>query len=658
MTDNEDRPRGSNSSFPRPSWGPRLVKNQPEPSKRPSVGGPDGGGPFRGWLLPGLLLLTYALWSFGGAGARATETISYSEFQKAVDSGQVQSIDMTGLSVVGHFTEPRKVNGKEIGKFIVNLPPIHDERLMPLLREKGVEVRVENDEPGLAMYTLLNIAPFFLVIGFFAWMSRRNAKMMGGPFAGIMKGRVKRFEKESQVRVTFADVAGQKAAKRDLEEVVDFLKQPAKYRKLGGKIPRGVLLVGPPGTGKTLLARAVAGEAGVPFFSINGSEFIEMFVGVGASRVRELFEEAKKVSPSIVFIDEIDAVGRSRGAGLGGGHDEREQTLNQLLSEMDGFSRNDLTIVIAATNRPDVLDPALLRPGRFDRRVVVDRPELVARKAILGVHTRDKPLANDVDIDQLAADTPGFSGADLANLCNEAALGATRRGADEITDVDFRAAYDKIVLGDLRESKLDPEEKRRVAIHESGHAVVAHFSPHAEPLQRVTIIPRGMALGVTQQTPQGERHMMTRPELEARLRVLMGGYAAEKVLLGDTSSGAENDLKRASEMAFRMVAHFGMSDAIGPVYHEHRTEHAFLGQRMATDGGTSDRTIHAIEEETRRILVRAADEARELVEKHQVALEALRDFLLDKETVEKADLATLLGPSVKARTAADGESLH
>lgn len=620
--------------------------------------GNEGGPPFRNWIVPGLFLVFYLLWSLGGAKLRSEPTIPYSEFVTEVEGNHVKSIEITGLTVLGEFEESRNVGGQETRKFRTNLPPIHDERLMPLLREKSVTVSSESDEPGLFMYTLLNFAPFFLVLGFFAWMSRRSAKMMGGPFAGILKGRVKRFEKEAQVGVTFSDVAGQRGAKRDLEEIVDFLRSPEKYRRLGGKVPRGVLLVGPPGTGKTLLARAVAGEAGVPFFSINGSEFIEMFVGVGASRVRELFEEAKKVSPSIVFIDEIDAVGRSRGAGLGGGHDEREQTLNQLLSEMDGFSRNDLTIVIAATNRPDVLDPALLRPGRFDRRVVVDRPELAARKAILGVHTRDKPLGGDVDIDQLAADTPGFSGADLANLCNEAALGATRRGADEITDVDFRAAYDKIVLGELRDSKLDPEEKRRVAIHEAGHAVVAHFSPHAEPLQRVTIIPRGMALGVTQQTPVGERHMMTRPELEARLRVLMGGYAAEKVVLGDNSSGAENDLKRASELAFRMVAHFGMSDEIGPVYHEHRTEHPFLGQRMATDGGTSDRTIHAIEEEARRFLTAALTEAQNIIADHRANLDALRDFLLDKETVEKADLGVLLGPAVKARAATDSDSVH
>jgi cell division protease FtsH len=623
---------------------------------RGPVGPP--GGKASGWLLPLLLLAALLLWNTVGQPTGNAPAISYSEFFQSARAGKVASVEITGQTVEGRYASGTRSESGEPASFRTTLPALYDEQLLPMLRDKGVKIEVHSDEPSLAAYALLNVLPFLLILGGLLWMSRRNAKLMGGPFSGLLKGRVKRFEKESQVQVTFQDVAGQKNAKRDLQEVVQFLKEPEKYRRLGGKVPRGVLLVGPPGTGKTLLARAVAGEAGVPFFSINGSEFIEMFVGVGASRVRELFDDAKKVAPAIVFIDEIDAVGRSRGAGLGGGHDEREQTLNQLLSEMDGFSRNDLTIVIAATNRPDVLDPALLRPGRFDRRVVVDRPELDAREAILKVHTRDKPLSDDVDLGSLAKDTPGFSGADLMNLANEAALHATRRGADAITDADFRAAYDKIVLGDVRDSKLDPEEKRRVAIHEAGHAVVAHFSPLAEPLSRVTIIPRGMALGVTQQQPQADKHMMTRPELESRLRVLMGGFAAERTLLGDTSSGAENDLQRATEIAFRMVAHFGMSDAIGPVFHEHRTEHPFLGQRMATDGGTSDVTVHAIEVETRRILVAAAGEAEDLIRKHQAALEALRDYLLDKESIEKADLLSLLGPSVKVGVPREGDSIH
>ena len=654
----EDRNQSSRPrrrTLPPGPWNPKKEKGQggDEP------GSPPGG--LKGWAMPLLVLFAFVLWNLLSQSAKVGEPLPYSEFYQRVKDGRVESVEITGLNIEGFFKSAGSGDG-QTKSFRTSLPPLEDAQLLPLLREKGVTIKVVSDEPSLATYTLLNVVlPFALILGFFAWMSRKSAKMMGGPFGGMMKGRVRRFERDATVDVTFADVAGQKSAKRDLQEVVKFLREPENYRKLGGKVPRGVLLVGPPGTGKTLLARAVAGEAGVPFFSINGSEFIEMFVGVGASRVRDLFEEAKKVAPTIIFIDEIDAVGRARGAGLGGGHDEREQTLNQLLSEMDGFSRNDQTIVLAATNRPDVLDQALLRPGRFDRRVVIDRPELEAREAILKVHTRDKPLAGDVNLVSLAKDTPGFSGADLANLANEAALHATRRDADSITAEDFRAAYDKIVLGDLRESKLDREEKRRVAIHEAGHAVTAHFSPHAEPLRRVTIIPRGMALGVTQQAPQGERFMMTRPELEARLRVLMGGYAAEKALIGETSSGAENDLKRASEIAFRMVAHFGMSEIIGPVFHEHKTEHPFLGQRMATDGGTSDATVHDIEQEARKLLFKAAKEAEEIILKHKSSLEALRDHLLEKESIEEADLAKLLGPSVKAREEnvdADADSLH
>jgi cell division protease FtsH len=386
----------------------------------------------------------------------------------------------------------------------------------------------------------------------------------------------------------------------------------------------------------------------VPFFSISGSEFIEMFVGLGAARVRELFDDAKKSAPAIVFIDEIDAVGRSRGTGFGGGHDEREQTLNQLLSEMDGFARHDLVVVMAATNRPDVLDPALLRPGRFDRRVVVDRPELAARRAILEVHTKGKPLADDVKLEEIARNTPGFSGADLENLVNEAALNATRRGADAIFAQDFTAAYDKIVLGDLREAKLDPKEKGRVAAHEAGHAVVAHFSPHAEPLHRVTIIPRGMALGVTQQTPAEDRHIMTQPELEARLRMLMGGYAAERIVFGNVSTGAENDLKEATLVASRMVANYGMSKKLGAVYYEHESEHPFLGQRIAVEGGTSDATVSVIEAEARSTLAQALREAGAMIAANRERLDRLMAALLERETIEKDELAALLGPPLNA----------
>jgi len=626
----------SQSLRPRPPPG-----NKNSPGSRP----PEPPPGWKAWLILGAAILVFYAWQqLGGADVNQTP-IAYSTFYRVVGEDKVEKVTLRGQAVLGTLKAQAQLEGHATKVFRTTLPPIADDSLMPLLREKQVRVEVQSEEQPLALQLLSSLFPFLLIIGMWIWLSRSAQRMFsgGGPLGSMMKGRTRRFERETEVPVKFEDVAGHKGAKQDLQEIVEFLKYPERFKKMGGKVPHGVLLVGPPGTGKTLLARAVAGESGVPFFSINGSEFIEMFVGVGASRVRELFEEAKKVSPAIVFIDEIDAVGRSRGAGLGGGHDEREQTLNQLLSEMDGFSRNDLTVVLAATNRPDVLDSALLRPGRFDRRVLLDRPELAARRAILDVHVRGKPLGPDVDLDNVAANTPGFSGADLANLVNEAALGATRRGTEAIEQHDFTSAFDKIVLGELRETKLDPVEKHRVAVHEAGHAVMAHFSKDAEPLQRVTIIPRGMALGVTQQTPAADRHIMTRPELFSRLGVLMGGYAAEKEIMGEVSSGAENDLKRATELAFKMVAHFGMSERVGPVFHEHRTEHPFLGQMLATEGGTSDATVFVIEEETRRILTEAVASARAEIQKRKPELNALVACLLEKESVEKDELMLLLG---------------
>jgi cell division protease FtsH len=631
---NRPRPGPADMMEPRPSW--------------------------KGWVLLALLLLGFWGWNYVAASQETHPPIAYTQFFDLAKQDRVAEVTLRGNQVTGKLKKPEPIGGRSLESFHTMMPEQEDKDLLPLLREKGVIVHVKSEEQPLAIQLLLAILPWALIIGAWVWLSRRAQRMMGGggPLAGVIKGRTRRFEREAQVSVKFDDVAGLTSAKQDLAEVVEFLKHPERFRKMGAKVPRGVLLVGPPGTGKTLLARAVAGESGVPFFSINGSEFIELFVGVGAARVRELFEEAKKVAPAIIFIDEIDAVGRSRGAGLGGGHDEREQTLNQLLSEMDGFSRNDLTVVLAATNRPDVLDSALLRPGRFDRRVIVDRPELGARKAILAVHTRGKPLADDVDLEVIARNTPGFSGADLANLVNEAALSATRRGTEAIEGADFTTAYDKIVLGDPRETKLDPLEKQRVAVHEAGHAVVAHFSLHAEPLHRVSIIPRGMALGVTQQTPSADKHIMTRAELESRLRVLMGGYAAERVVLGDMSSGAANDLQKATDIAFKMVAHFGMSDRVGPVYHEHKTEHPFLGQMLATEGGTSDATVHVIEQETRRMLAEAVEEAAELVSEKREPLERLVARLMENETVEREELEQMLGPSITAPGALPAEPLH
>jgi cell division protease FtsH len=633
------------------SMPPRAPGSRPPPEPRSSL--PPSAPPervgYRGWIILGVLLAAFGLYKHFFSDTDTQPAIAYTSFYQLLTDQKVESVTLRGQNVLGKFKAPTDVEGHKLSTFRSMVPEQEDRDLLPLLRDKGVKVDVRSEEQPAGIQILISVLPLVLIIGAGLWLSRRAQTMMGpgGPLGNMLKGKSRRFEKEAEVSVKFDDVAGLKSAKQDLREIVDFLREPTRFRRLGGKVPRGVLLVGPPGTGKTLLARAVAGEAGVPFFSINGSEFIELFVGVGASRVRELFEEAKRVAPAIIFIDEIDAVGRSRGTGMGGGHDEREQTLNQLLSEMDGFSRNDLTIILAATNRPDVLDAALLRPGRFDRRVLIDRPELAARRAILEVHTRDKPLGSDVDLQAQAANTPGFSGADLANLVNEAALTATRRGAEAIENSDFLAAYDKIVLGDPRETKLDSFEKKRVAVHESGHTVVAHFAANAEPPERVTIIPRGMALGVTQSAPGGEQHLLTRPQAIDRLQVMLGGYAAERVLLGEVSSGAENDLKRATELAFKMVAHWGMSDAIGPVYHEHRTEHPFLGQMLATEGGTSDATVHQIEEETRNILHTARQGAESVVKQRRAEMDALVSYLLEHESVDKTELSRLLGPGAK-----------
>ncbi len=615
----------------------RSVETMADDPQSPRQGQPS---PFsRGWILLLLLLAMLWMWRLAAEASPQAPSISYTSFYGLVQDGKVESVTISGQDVTGKLKERETVEGHAMSEFRTTVPIAPpDEELLPLLREKDIEIHVRSTERAVGWQIMLALLPWILIIAATIWLSRRMQRAMSGGsagFGGILKSRPRRFEVKENVRVRFDDVAGLKAAKQDLMEIVDFLREPARYRRLGGKIPRGVLLVGPPGTGKTLLARAVAGEAGVPFFSISGSEFIELFVGVGASRVRELFDEAKRSAPSIVFIDELDAVGRVRGTGLGGGNDEREQTLNQLLSEMDGFTRNDLVIVLAATNRPDVLDPALLRPGRFDRRVLVERPEAAARMAILQVHTRGKPLAPDVSLHDLAQATPGFSGAELANLVNEAALNATRRGADRIEAKDFSAAYDKILLGDPRETRLSPEEKRRVAIHEAGHATVAHFSPDSEPLRRVSILPRGMALGATQQALTEDRHIATQPEIEAKLRILLAGYAAENLYFRNVSSGSENDLKQATSLAYKMVAQYGMSERVGPLYLEHHTEHPFLGQRLAMEGSVSDATIRAIEEEAKRLLNKAVEEATATILRHRGALERLVEALLEHETLER-----------------------
>jgi cell division protease FtsH len=621
----------------------------PSPSSPPTTPPPAPGSPEPSTSRRTLLLLALmigAMWFWKSTMEGQEEAaVAYSQLFDWVREGKVKSIVLAGDTASATLAKPETLDGKTVQTFRTNLPA-NDAAFLPLLRDKGVRVTVNSQKQPFAVQVVLTLLPWVLIFAAWGWMSRRARGMLstGGPLGGFLKSPGRKFDKATSVNVTFDDIAGLKAAKNDLLEVVKFLKEPARFRRLGGKAPRGVLLVGPPGTGKTLLARAVAGESGVPFISISASEFIELFVGLGASRVRELFAEAKKSAPAIVFIDEIDAVGRSRGAGLGGGNDEREQTLNQLLSEMDGFDRSELVVVMAATNRPDVLDPALLRPGRFDRRILVDRPELAARKAILGVHTRGKPLAPDVDSNALAERTAGFSGADLANLVNEAALAATRADREQITAADFSDAFDKIVLGDPSEARLEPKEKRRVAIHESGHAVVAHFSSDVEPPQRVSVIPRGMTLGATHQNPGSDRHVMSEPELVARIRVLMGGYSAERAVLESLSTGAENDLKEATRLASRMVANFGMSARLGPVYYEQDAEHPFLGRRMAVDGGVSAATAAAIEEEARKVLGRALDEATKTIDAHRAELDRLCASLLEHESLDREELSAVLGP--------------
>jgi cell division protease FtsH len=596
------------------------------------------------------LALLAVLWFVQSSlGGSAHPTVDYSTLLQWVRAGKVKEVVLRPDSLSGTLTGPETVDGKPATEFQAAIP--RDDRLVALLDDKGVKLRADNQESPVLVRIAVMLLPWVLILGVWWWLSRRAQQMMvagGGPLGGFLR-RGRKFEKAAAERVTFDDVAGLAGAKRDLSEIVQFLKHPELFASLGAKVPRGVLLIGPPGTGKTLIARAVAGEADVPFYSISASEFVEMFVGVGAARVRDLFTEAKKTAPSIVFIDELDGVGRARGTGLGGGHDEREQTLNQLLSEMDGFERGDLVVVLAATNRPDVLDAALLRPGRFDRRVIIDLPEAAARAAILGVHTRDKPLAGDVDLTAVAAMTAGFSGADLANLANEAALAATRRHADTIAREDFSAAHDKLVLGDPREGKLRDVEKKRVAVHESGHAVVAWATLEAEPPHRVSILPRGMALGATQQVPPEDRHLHTRAELDARLVVLLGGYAAEQIVLGEISTGAENDLGEATRLASKMVAHFGMSEELGPVRYDVHEEHAFLGQRIATESGTSDRTVYAIETEARALLGRALAGATAAITTHRAALDRLAAELLAHETLERDQLDQLLGPRVTPR---------
>ncbi len=593
------------------------------------------------WIVIVLLLaLLYSVFQ-GGTTRTAGNTISYSDFVRAVDQRQVQDVRISGNTITGTFREPR--NGvQKFATYAPSTPP--DEQLMPNLIKNVDRVDAGPAEEGVNLGSIfVSWLPVLVLVGVYIFFLRQ---MQSGTGRAMGFGKSKaRLLTEKHGRVTFEDVAGIDEAKSELEEIVDFLKDPQKFQRLGGKIPKGCLLVGPPGTGKTLLARAIAGEANVPFFTISGSDFVEMFVGVGASRVRDMFEQAKKNAPCIVFIDEIDAVGRHRGAGLGGGNDEREQTLNQLLVEMDGFEANEGVILIAATNRPDVLDPALLRPGRFDRQVVVPNPDIGGREKILKVHMRKVPLAPDVDPQVLARGTPGFSGADLANLVNEAALRAARVGKRLVTMADFEYAKDKVMMGTERRSMaMTDAEKTLTAYHEAGHALVAMNVPKSDPLHKVTIIPRGRALGVTMQLPERDHLSHTKLFLESRLAILFGGRIAEELVFGpeNVTTGAASDIQMATQMARGMITVYGMSDKLGRVRYQANEQEVFLGHAVTQTQNVSEATAQIIDQEVRRLIEEGEGSARKILTEKVDELHKIAKALLEYETLSKDEIGNIL----------------
>jgi cell division protease FtsH len=584
------------------------------------------------WLV--IVLSAFLLWQVvktSGGGQKDAE-INFTKFLSDVNQGNVGEVTINGQEVRGRYRD-----GKI--QFHTTVPANYPD-MYKTLQDKGVSVNIRDVSSGGWPSWLFNLAPIILLAALWFFMIRQ---MQTGGNKALSFGKSRaRLLSMQQKKVTFKDVAGVDEAKEELREIIEFLREAQKFQKLGGRIPKGVLLVGPPGTGKTLLARAVAGEANVPFFSISGSDFVEMFVGVGASRVRDLFEQGKKNAPCIIFIDEIDAVGRHRGAGLGGGHDEREQTLNQLLVEMDGFESNEGVILMAATNRPDVLDPALLRPGRFDRRVVVNRPDVRGREEILRVHTRKIPLAEDVDLTVLARGTPGFSGADLANMVNEAALSAARQNRKAVLHYDFELAKDKVLMGVERKSMiLSDEEKKVTAFHEAGHALVAMKLPHSDPVHKVTIIPRGMALGVTMQLPIDDKHNYTKEYLETNIAILMGGRLAEEMFLNQMSTGAGNDIERATELARKMVCEWGMS-TLGPLTFGKKEEQIFLGREIAQHRDYSEDTAIKIDQEVRRLVDNGYTVAKELLSQNKEVLTRVANALLDREVLDANEIRMLM----------------
>lgn len=571
-----------------------------------------------------------------------SKNISYSEFMDQAVANKVKSVTIKQNKISGNF--------KSGGQFDTYAPD--DLNMIQILRQHKVEINAQPpDKNPWYMQVLVSWLPMIILIGIWIFFMRQMQGGGGGKAFSFGKSKAKLLNQDQQ-KVTFKDVAGIEEAKEELEEIIDFLKDPQKFQKLGGKIPKGVLLVGPPGTGKTLLARAVAGEAGVPFFSISGSDFVEMFVGVGAARVRDLFEQGKKNAPCIIFVDEIDAVGRHRGAGLGGGHDEREQTLNQLLVEMDGFESNEGVIMIAATNRPDVLDPALLRPGRFDRQVVVPRPDMNGRLEILNVHASKVKMIENINLEVIAKGTPGFAGADLANLVNEAALLAARKNKEAVEMIDFEEAKDKVIMGKERRSMaINDKEKENTAYHEAGHAIVAKYVPDADPVHKVSIIPRGMALGVTTQLPVDDRHMYTKEYMDGMLAVLMGGRVAEEVIFDRLSTGAGNDIERATDIARKMVCSWGMSKKMGPLAFGKKDEQIFLGKELGHSKDYSETTAIAIDEEVKAFVMDGYNRARRILEDNIDVLHKTAKLLLEKETIDGKDIDVFmveLGKKIEA----------
>jgi cell division protease FtsH len=591
------------------------------------------------WLI--LILAIITVYQFVVGRGEAVAKVPYWKFLELVDKGVVKSIVIEDKRLSGELTTPAHTEGdaRPFTKFKTTAPVVDSAFLARL---EAAKVRVDNREAKSLWFTaLVSVGPYVLLFIFFIWLMRRMQGQNNKALA-FGKSRARLFE-EGKKKVTFADVAGAEEAKEELQEIIEFLKSPKKFQRLGGKIPKGVLLIGPPGSGKTLMARAVAGEAGVPFLSVSGSEFVEMFVGVGAARVRDLFDEAKKRAPCIIFVDELDAVGRLRGAGLGGGHDEREQTLNQLLVEMDGFEANNGVILLSATNRPDVLDPGLLRPGRFDRTVVVDRPDLKGRLGILQVHTREVPLAPDADLEQVARGTPYFSGAELENLVNEAALLAARRNKDSVSQAELEEARDKVMMGPERKSRVIGEKDKRIAAyHEVGHALVARLTPGSDPVHKVTIIPRGMALGLTQSLPEEEKYMYSEAYCAIILKHLLGGRAAEMLCFDEATSGAGNDIEKATELARKMVCDWGMSARLGPIAFGKKEEAVFLGREIAQHRDYSEETARAIDVEVRRLVDVAYDQAAALLKKNRKLLETIAQELLERETLTGEEIDLLL----------------